>query len=65
MSIFADIIRAAGATAQAGVAGYAQKAAATAPAGGGRSGPGCTPCEAMARRQRALGQVAGLRGPKK
>ena len=62
MSIFAAIIRATAETGQAAVEGYGRKTAAQHAAAGGGGAPGCTPCEAMARRQSALAKVSQLRG---
>jgi hypothetical protein len=59
--LFAKFLNVAARTAQAGASGYAQRPE-TAPKGRRRKGrkqAGCTPCEAMARREAAQKLVSG------
>lgn len=63
MSFFlAKAIQTAARTTNAAVHGVAQRSAAQGPAKKGDGKPGCTPCEAMARRRAAQQAVRGVAG---
>lgn len=58
MSFFADLVQAVGSTAMVAVDIKARQA--TAQQGGHSGKPGCTPCAAIARRQRAQAFVSKM-----